>query len=209
MSRVTITDLVPGTEATSTDVNATINSWNTAAAAGAIGANNFRQEGIDRRSLSFEEQAIQSDQPGPYADLYYENSGSSGAVTGAAYAVITLAGADMIVGNATGASSITGAKKVIRASVTFLADVSTLVECVIQTASTAAGPWTTQSNTYQAFETIEIILASSAPLCASTYTSCVSETPADGNRFARVAFKASPGNVTFEYGTLYIEEYAH
>lgn len=51
MSRVAITDLVPGTEATTTDVNATLTSWNTAVGAAALGANNFRQEGIDRKSL--------------------------------------------------------------------------------------------------------------------------------------------------------------
>lgn len=52
MSTVTITDLDPGTQPTSTAVNATMTSWVNATAAGAIGGNNVRVEGVDRRTMS-------------------------------------------------------------------------------------------------------------------------------------------------------------
>ena len=52
MSRVAVTELPAGTPATTTDVNATISSWNAALAAGALESDNVRLEGIDRRSLS-------------------------------------------------------------------------------------------------------------------------------------------------------------
>ncbi len=52
MSTVTITNLPPGTAATSTAVNASLTSWNSGTAAGQIGAANIRMEGVDRRTMS-------------------------------------------------------------------------------------------------------------------------------------------------------------
>lgn len=48
MSRVVQTELFDGDTASAADFNATLTSWNAATAAGQIGANNFREEGLDR-----------------------------------------------------------------------------------------------------------------------------------------------------------------
>jgi hypothetical protein len=50
----------------SADVNATLASWNTNAAAGMIGAANVRMEGIDRRTMSAEAQVVYTDASGTY-----------------------------------------------------------------------------------------------------------------------------------------------
>ena len=52
MSTVTITPLTPGSTAASADYNATVTSWNTATANGAVNDNNIREEGIDRRTIA-------------------------------------------------------------------------------------------------------------------------------------------------------------
>lgn len=49
MSRVEPTELLYGSTAQASDINATNTSWNNATAAGTIAAVNFREEGLDRR----------------------------------------------------------------------------------------------------------------------------------------------------------------
>lgn len=51
MSRVTQTELFEGDVATAANFNATLSSWNAATAAGQINGENFREEGLDRRSF--------------------------------------------------------------------------------------------------------------------------------------------------------------
>lgn len=206
MSRVVITDLVPGTEATSADVNATITSWNNAAGAGDLGANNVRQEGIDRRTLSYAGQAIQSVAGGAYADVLYTSSGSSGAVTNAGpYAVISLGGVAMQAGD-NAAYTNSSHQKVVRASVTFRAANLCLVDCTLQSASTNAGPWTSHTNTRQRFLIVAGVTAAAG--CVGTYTTSYEISAGSGYQWWRVAYTATPGNVTFQYGTLYIETYS-
>lgn len=52
MSTVTVTELVHGATAQASDINTTNTSWNSATAAGQIGAENFREEGIDARVIA-------------------------------------------------------------------------------------------------------------------------------------------------------------
>jgi hypothetical protein len=209
MSRVVITDLVPGASANSSDVNATITSWNNAAGAGDIGPNNVRQEGIDRRTLSFPEQAVQSEGAGAFADTLFASSASSGAVTNPGpYAAVTLGGTDMMLGPHLGTGNPSSDNIVIRASVTFFADNLCLVSCVFQVGPTNAGPWTTQTTTRQQFLALEVVAAQPAPLCVGTYTAGLVISPDNQNTWCRVAYTATPNNVTFSNGVLYVEDYA-
>ena len=52
MSRVTLTDLVPGETASSTDYNAILTSWEDATVAGSIDQYNVMEEGIDRVNIA-------------------------------------------------------------------------------------------------------------------------------------------------------------
>lgn len=69
MSRVEVTNLIPGELALSADVNATLASWNTNAAAGMIGAANVRMEGIDRRTMSADAHVVYTVASGTYTAL--------------------------------------------------------------------------------------------------------------------------------------------
>lgn len=51
MSTVAITELTPGTTASSSQMNANVSAWNAAGAAGVIDQANFREEGLDGRSV--------------------------------------------------------------------------------------------------------------------------------------------------------------
>lgn len=52
MSTVTVTELAAGSTAKAADINDTNASWNAATAAGQVGAENFREEGIDARVIA-------------------------------------------------------------------------------------------------------------------------------------------------------------
>ena len=87
MSVVTVTDLIPGENAASADFNATVQSFNTATAAGALGGTNFVMEGLDRRPFPNTGGLVEQGTSATYA----EDVGS-GSVSSAAYAVIPLDG---------------------------------------------------------------------------------------------------------------------
>lgn len=213
MSRVVITDILPGTEATSDSVNTTITSWNNAGAAGAIGENNFREEGIDRRSLSAAAQAIQAP-PAAFGNCYASGASSSGLVSAAAYDVINV-GTDLKIGPMTDLSTSGTEKVMVRASVWFRADYDLLLECIIQSSQDAI-TWVDYDESYQSF----MIDGSGAPApptayCVGCYTSFVQTQPAGSRVYWRAAYQVTPGgggspgtNVVFQYGTIYIEEYA-
>jgi hypothetical protein len=88
MSRVEVTDLVPGELALSADVNATLASWNTNAAAGMIGAANVRMEGIDRRTMSADAHVVYTVASGTYTEAILP-TGPLTNITGI-YAVVPL-----------------------------------------------------------------------------------------------------------------------
>lgn len=209
MSRVVITDLVPGTEATSTGVNETIDSWNAAAGAGDIGANNVRQEGIDRRTLSDAAQAIQAP-PASFGNCIASGSTETSNAIAAAWALVNV-GSNLSIGPMTDLSSSSSEMVTIRASLWFSgpamdAGVSpALYEFIIQS-STDAVTWVDYDASYQAFK-ITAFATGVRPRCTGTYTSLVSTTPAGSRVYWRVAYRA-PEAVLLGYGTLYIEEYA-
>jgi hypothetical protein len=88
MSTVTVTDLVPGTEATSTGPNATITSFNAATAAGQIGATNIRTEGVDRWVLNPATNVVEMDTE----SAEFSVAAASNLINSVAYAVVPLAG---------------------------------------------------------------------------------------------------------------------
>ena len=203
MSRVAITDLVPGEEATSADVNATIASWNAAAGAGDIGPNNVRQEGIDRRTLSQSGQAIQAP-PSLYANQVYSSATTTTGNTSVAYTWVPLA-ANMQIGPMTDLSSSSSETVVVRASVWLSAAQGATVEMIIQS-STDAVTWVSYDESYQAF--VAQIYGVDIWRCTATYTSVVATTPSGSRVYWRVGYRTTAGSTTFGFGTLYIEEYA-
>lgn len=218
MSRVVITDLVPGEEATSAGVNATITSWNDAAGSGDLGTDNVRDEGIDRRTLSAAAQAIQAP-PATFLNCLCTSTGSSGLVNSAAYAVIpvvTTTGVNLQIGPMTDIVGSGHERVMVRASFWLSADPNLLVECIIQSSPDAAA-WTSYDESYQAFmvDRTSGVLTPPPCNCVGSYTGFVVTTPAGSRVYWRVAYRTTAGgagppgvNVTFNYAILCIEEYA-
>jgi len=216
MSRVVVTDLVPGEDATSADANATVNSWNAAGAAGSIGAANVRQEGIDRRTLSAAAQVIQAP-PAAFADCAIAGSTSSGALTSAVYALIVV-GSNLQLGPMTDLTATGSEKVMVRVSVWFTADPNLLVECILQSSADAV-TWTDYSESYQAFmvDRTNATPGDRPPSanCVGSYTATVAVAPSASRVYWRAAYRVTPGgggapgvNVYFQYGVLSVEEYA-
>lgn len=93
MSRVVQKELFEGDVATAANFNSTLDSWNDATAAGEIGADNFREEGLDVRS--FATGAVKK----TFTGTDYYSSGSTGGLgspgfttTSAVFVVVNLAG---------------------------------------------------------------------------------------------------------------------
>ena len=209
MSRVVVTDLVPGTEATSADVNATITSWNAAAGAGDIGPNNVRQEGIDRRTLALGGQAIQAP-PADFAACFESGSTATVNAITATWGIVDV-GATLYIGPMTDLSSSSSETVVVRASVWFAgpaldgATDPALYEFIIQS-SVDAATWVDYDESYQPFQ-VTAFATGVQPRCVGVYTSLVATTPAGSRVYWRVAYKASAA-VECDGGTIYIEEYA-
>lgn len=120
MSRVTITDLVEGETATAANYNANMTSWNTATADGSVGANNVREQGIDRRPIA--DRTIDLTMIGS-GFWFISNTASALIVAGAAVAVVTMGGNPVRIGPA---------------EVGLFSNL--LVECSIYASGNAAGP---------------------------------------------------------------------
>lgn len=195
MSRVVVTDLVPGDEATSTDVNATISSWNTALAAGALGTANFRLEGLDRRTLSAANHAIMG-----FVQQY--TAGTTGMVNSAAYVALCTS-ANL---NPTAGGSI-----ITRASVYYVgedayATNATVVTLAIQRSTDAGATWTTLNETEMIRSNKNVI---SARVTGNYYA--FFEQAANAGLVQvmyRVAYKVTPGRASFINTTLVIEQLA-
>lgn len=115
MSTVTITPLTPGSTAASADYNATVTSWNTATANGAVNDSNIREEGIDRRTIA--DRAIDGQRSMTAAFKFVGTAASSAIATGAATLVSMNAGTeDAVVGPVT---TVSGDKLLIRVSADF------------------------------------------------------------------------------------------
>ena len=95
MSTVEVTDLVPGTPATSTAVNQSLASWNTGTAAGQIGGTNIRVEGVDRWVMNPAGNVVEMDTE---AAEYEESVASAATAATTALSVVSLDGgaSDMV-----------------------------------------------------------------------------------------------------------------
>lgn len=207
MSRVVITDLVPGEAATSADVNATITSWNDGAGTADQGANNVRQEGIDRRTLSSAAQAIQA-APATFPNCIASGSTLTANALAAAYTVVSV-GTNLQIGPMTDTSSSSSEMVVVRASVWLSGPGLTgatpaLYELILQSSADAA-TWVDYDQTYQAFRNTTIGV--NTPQCVATYTVVLATTPAGNRTYWRVAYRATVA-LNFDGGLIYIEEYA-
>lgn len=204
MSRVVITDIEAPEEATSARVNSTVTSWNAALAAGALGAANFRQEGIDRRSLSAAGHAVfEVATPPVYSHL------ASLSVTSAVYAVVPLnAGATpMMTADITPSS---GSDVMVRASTVFVGDSTsavndTLVDLVIERSTDAGATWATMATCSRHRFQIgsPSVVHLNAPVMLMGHQTGAG-TPV---RF-RLSYKAAPGTIVFENGVIFAEVYA-
>lgn len=200
MSRVTITDLVVGETAESADVNSTMTSWNTALGTGAVGANNFQPEGLDRRSLSAANAAVYSGSRG--TDLFFSSSGNSGAVSSVgAWMGISLGGVPVRIGPISasyeGVFLVTGAIQLDGAN-------GELFSVTIQR-STDLAVWTNETISHL-FRT-KLGIANN-PRCIAYYLAHYLET-SQAAYYYRLAFQTGgAGTVTFNNATLYAENFA-
>lgn len=98
MSTATVTPLVKGDPATSTAINTTITSFNTAMNTSQIAASNVRMEGIDRRAMSGAGHVVETQESGTNT---IKNTANSGAVNNptALYVVVPGFGGDTLVTN--------------------------------------------------------------------------------------------------------------
>jgi len=192
MSRVTVTELPPGDPATSTSINDTITSWNTALAAGAIGTNNVRLEGLDRRTFGASTHAIL----GFYSQA---TAGNTGMVTAAAYTALATsadftptAGGDIIV---RGSTFCVGQDD--------YATTQTVVTVALQRSTDGGATWATLPNTVcvRRCKTVN-----SARVTGNTYTFYKESTPVRVRY--RLAYIVTPGNAEFRATTLVVEQLA-
>lgn len=115
MSTVTITPLTPGSTAASADYNATVTSWNTATANGAVNDNNIREEGIDRRTIA--DRAIDGQRSMDAGFKVISTTASAAIATGVATVVAMDGGAlTAVVGPVT---TVSGDKLLVRVSADF------------------------------------------------------------------------------------------
>ena len=212
MSRVAITDLVTGNVALSAAVNATLASWVAALALAALGANNVRPEGIDRRTLSGAARAVYS--AGQGATPFYASGPSSGAVTNAAppYIVVNCGGAVQTGDTAPAVGDLL----TIRAATHFTSESTsavnqTLVDLVIEWSIDSGATWNTQAGTRQRFQ-VRALPPAPAPTSPAHITGTAlliaSILSAGIPTRYRLSFIATPGNVTFYNASIYVEDYA-
>ena len=192
MSRVTVTELPPGTAATSASINDTITSWNNALAAGALGTNNVRLEGLDRRTLSASNKAI--------AGFYEQTTaGATGLVTSAAF-VALVTSSDF--------TPTTGGDLIVRA-VTFYsgedeyATNNTVVTLRIERSTDGGGTWAAAPNTTLVRKNKNVDDAR----VTGNYYMFYSESTKARIRY-RLVYTVTPGSVGFLNSALIVEQLA-
>ena len=155
MSTVTVTDLDPGVDAASADVNATMTSWNSATAAGQIAADNVRMEGIARLTFSNAGQVIATDEN----PALVASATASGLVRSAAYAVVPLNAAATPLQTASITIGAVSRIVLVHASVYFIcasqiaAAPRLLVDLILQYSTDGGGAWTSMTGSEQSFQT--------------------------------------------------------
>ncbi len=214
MSTVTVTPLVPGATATSTDVNATLNSFNTGTAAGALVQSNTRVEGIDRRTMSATQHVVGTNEYGNNTTVYVNDTGPIRSV--GAYAEVT--------GLITPALTVTlptrfllhATVEVYGATATFASGVRLRVQMRLEE-STDGVTWSALPYTYRSvrFKSLNVgvyVLLEPAIRRSVSWTTYV--LPAGAARYYRVAFQTTQaGDVaggtdpSFKGCSIFIESY--
>ncbi len=145
MSTVEVTDLVPGTPATSTAVNDTLTSWNTGTAAGQVDGTNVRVEGVDRWVMNPAGNVVEMDTE---AAEYAVDSASNPTAATTALSVVSLAGGTSDMVTPAALNLALNSDVVVHASVHVYGDatlyVATLPEVVLylQYSTNAGATWT-------------------------------------------------------------------
>lgn len=160
MSTVTVTDLPPGTAAGSADVNATLTSWNSATAAGQVGAANVALEGVDRRTMSADAHVVSTAESGSDTIVVSTGPSAAAASTGV-YTVVTCG-----VAIQTNAMTIAVAHKVyihasvlVRAAAVAAGNPRLLVEVILQQSTDAGVSWTSLVGTRRRFRMRDFAVA--------------------------------------------------
>lgn len=215
MSTVAITDLEPGTQPTSTAVNATITSWNTATAAGAIGADNVRVEGVDRRTMSAAGHVVATEEIG--SNTIVSSALTSGAVTNTSgsYVVVTCGATNLETNDMTIAST---SKVIIHASVFASGDRKVgaptgLIQLAIQRSSDGGATWSTLTGTEQNFRyRVQPALylvdpggANFVPGIKASVTWGVANTVTTGTWRYRVGYQTAAASAEFLNGVIFPE----
>ncbi len=207
-STVTITPLVPGALATSAAVNLTLSSWNSATAAGQIGASNVRLEGIDRRTLS-----------GPGHVVFTEETGTNTPViVGATLATNSVAYA-LVPGATCPAAGDLSMSTHTRVLLHAALDISSpalapaplpMITVILQQSTDGGGTWTDLIGTRQRFSVrligVLCATATSIPGVVATPGWCVTVAPLATVRY-RIAYKTVNGNFNLNSGTIFVETF--
>lgn len=210
MSVVTVTDLVPGTEATSAGPNATINSFNAATAAGQIGAANIRTEGVDRWVMNPAGNVVEMDTE----SAEYTTASASNLINSVAYAVVPLAGGASPMITAAGvtcpnspARPIVHASVVVRNVTTLFAATYPTVWLRIERSTDGGGTWAAVTGTERQYKMrvtgilCSVNLTTDIPAIYRTATWVVYDAGGIGNTSLwRVVYRTANGSFTFENG---------
>jgi hypothetical protein len=212
MSTITVTDLPPGTEATSTAVNATLSSFNSGTAAGQLDGTNVRLEGIDRRTMSQTVNVVEKN----VATAFYFKANSSGNVnnTTGTPAVINLDGGASLMVTAATITAPSTARLLLHASVQVskaaIAVTANLprVWCILQQSVDNGVTWTKLTGSKRMLQ-----MRNTGVLCDPTGATVIpgivqtfswSQYVATTNvaTYYRVAFETLNGDFAFSIGTI-------
>lgn len=212
MSTVTVTDLVAGTPATSTAVNATLTSFNSATAAGQLGATNVRVEGVDRWVMSSTGNVVEMNtQTAEYLQLAASAAISN--ATGTPVVIPLNAGAS----NLQTPASVTipsGAKCVVHASVRCNSDsylyAGTLARVIVylQESTDGGGTWATVTGGRRAVQMREtgrycsLNSTTTVPGISETFTWAQYTGTPGTTVLWRIAYETENATVTFDDGVI-------
>lgn len=192
MSTVTVTELEYGATASAATINATNTSWNSATAAGQIGARNFREEGIDRRVIA--QNAVYTTNRGTNSFLSTGSLTTSGA--GGVTATFDFGATDYIGPIVdSGASNL---KIIVAYSVWGTGTAGSGLSAFLEEATDPAGPWTTILRSVRSKTT-----RGTANVNGSFAFKMVVTGSASQNLYYRLRVVGSDALADFSYGTLY------
>lgn len=217
MSTITVTDLPPGTPATSAGVNQTLSSFNAGTAAGSFVAKNVRLEGIDRRTMSGTGHVVFTTEIGTNTPV--SSTGTSGLVRSTGAWSVVNPGTALVTNSVT---IVVTHRTILSASVAFTGQYGAAaaprlyLELVLQQSVDAGVTFTSIIGTHQGFQLRQVGATLSGPGaeipslsgCATWSTTI---TPTGTPTLYRVAFQttndASTGgqDINFLDGTIFLE----